>query len=346
MSNVIAPGFILIVDDNKVNRLLLARSLEQQGHEVALAENGKQAIEILKAENFDLVLSDIEMPIMDGFTLLSQLKADVHLRNLPVIMTSALDEMDGVVRCIEMGAEDYLIKPVNAILLRARINASLEKKRLRDEQLALVRRFATSEVVDDLTSSGFSLGGKLIDASAMFSDIRSFTTLTESQSPEETIELLNTYYTLMFEAINGHGGVVNQMVGDGLMAIFGAPLPQEDHCERAVLAALEMIEMVGIYNLERIALHKVEIRIGIGIASGQVVAGYTGTRQRATYTAVGDVVNLAARLEAHTKVLGQPILIDANTQKALEGHILVQSQGLIQFKGKTVNVEIFSVPVN
>ena len=135
----------------------------------------------------------------------------------------------------------------------------------------------------------------------MFSDIRDFTPLAESQPPEETIELLNTYYTLMFDAISGHGGVVTQMIGDGLMAIFGAPLPLPDHEASAVRAALEMIELIELFSVERVAAGKPAIRIGIGIASGAMVAGYTGTNQRATYTCIGDTVNLAARLEAHTK---------------------------------------------
>ena len=117
------------------------------------------------------------------------------------------------------------------MLLKARIGASLEKKRLRDQQKELVRRFATPEVAQDLQQSGFALGGKRVHASVMFSDIRGFTPLAESQSPEETIELLNTYYTLMFDAISGHGGIVTLMIGDGLMAIFGAPLPLPDHCD-------------------------------------------------------------------------------------------------------------------
>ena len=188
------------------------------------------------------------------------------------------------------------------MLLKARIGASLEKKRLRDQQKELVRRFATPEVAQDLQESGFALGGKRVHATVMFSDIRGFTTLAESQPPEETIELLNTYYTLMFDAISGHGGIVNQMIGDGLMAIFGAPLPLADHCECAVRAALEMIEMIELFNVERDAAGKPPIRIGIGIASGEMVAGYTGTNERATYTCIGDTVNLAARLEAHTKV--------------------------------------------
>src|SRR5215470_5817799 len=214
---------LLVVDDNKVNRLLLTRSLEQQGHSVASAENGRAALETLRREAFDLLLLDIEMPEMDGFQVLEQLHGDLKLRDLPVIVTSSLEGIENVVRCIELGAEDYLTKPVNPVLLRARVGSSLEKKRLRDQQKELVRRFAAPEVAQDLQQSGFALGGKRVRASAMFSDIRGFTTLAESQPPEETIDLINTYYTLMFDAITSHGGIVNQMEGDGLMAIFGAP---------------------------------------------------------------------------------------------------------------------------
>jgi class 3 adenylate cyclase len=189
-----------------------------------------------------------------------------------------------------------------------------------------VRRFATSEVAQDLQQSGFALGGKRMHASVMFSDIRGFTALVESQSPEETIELLNTYYMLMFDAINGHGGVVNQMIGDGLMAIFGAPLPLADAPLAAARAALDMQEMVTLFNQEREALGKAPIRIGVGIASGEVVAGYTGTQQRATYTCIGDTVNLAARLEAHTKVAQHPILVDGATRAGL-GVIVEQALG-------------------
>jgi len=340
-----APGHLLVVDDNKVNRLLLGRGLEQQGHTVEFAENGRLALEVLRSKSFDLMLLDIQMPEMDGYQVLEQLTSDLHLRDLPVIMTSALEELDSVVRCIEMGAEDYLTKPVNPVLLKARIGASLEKKRLRDQQRELIRKFATAEVAEDLEASGFSLGGKFVEATAMFSDIRGFTSIAELQSPEDTIELLNTYYTLMFEAISNQGGVVNQMVGDGLMAIFGAPLPHEDHCKQSVRAALEMIEMVELFNIDQATQGKVQIRIGIGIASGQVIAGYTGTIRRATYTCVGDTVNLAARLESHTKVVGEPILIDDATRNALGSTFQVKNEGIFTLKGKADSVQIHSVPV-
>ena len=184
-----------------------------------------------------------------------------------------------------------------------------------------MRRFATPEVAQDLQQSGFALGGKRLCVSVMFSDIRGFTALVEIQRPEETIDLLNTYYTLMFDAISSHGGVIKQMIGDGLMAVFGAPLPLDDCAGSAVAAGQEMVELIEQFNHERSAVDKSAIRIGIGVATGEIVAGYIGTQQRATYTCIGDTVNLAARLEAHTKAAGHSFLIDGATQRALGGSI-------------------------
>jgi class 3 adenylate cyclase len=334
---------LLVVDDNKVNRLLLAHSLELQGHSVSLAENGRVALEMLRREGFDLLLLDMEMPEMDGFQVLEQLVNDRQLRDLPVIVTSSLEGIANVVRCIELGAEDYLTKPVNPVLLKARIEASLEKKSLRDQQKELMRRFATPEVAQDLQNSGFSLGGKLVHASVMFSDIRGFSSLAESQPPNETIELLNTYYALMFEAISGHGGVVTVMMGDGLMSVFGAPMALPDYAENAVRAAQEMVELIDLFNLDRQAAEKPPINIGIGIASGEMVAGYAGTNKRATYTCIGDTVNLAARLETHTKVAQRAILIDQATRSALSTRITVELLGPVPFKGKATAVDVFSV---
>jgi len=334
---------LLLVDDNKVNRLLLARTLELAGHRVSAAENGRVALAMLRKDAYDLLLLDIEMPEMDGFQVLEQVRGDLALRDVPVIVTSSLEGLANVVRCIELGAEDYLTKPVNPVLLKARIGASLEKKRLRDQQKELVRRFATPEVAQDLQRSGFALGGKRVSGSVLFSDIRGFTSLAESQPPEETIELLNTYYTLMFDAISGHGGIVSQIAGDGLMAIFGAPLPLADHCDAAVRTALEMIELIELFNAERAAAGKPAIRIGVGIASGEMVAGYTGTNERATYTCIGDTVNLASRLETHTKEAGRAVLIDAATRAGLRTAVGVEPLGAVTVRGKTQAVDVFAV---
>ncbi|HOU25059.1 MAG TPA: adenylate/guanylate cyclase domain-containing protein [Anaerolineae bacterium] len=334
---------ILVVDDNKMNRLLLARGLEQQGHHVSFAENGRQALEMLRAVPYDLVLLDVLMPEMDGYQVLGELMADTELKNVPVIMVSAVGELDSVVRCIEMGAEDYLPKPINPVLLKARIGSSLEKKRLRDQQRELIRKFATKEVAEDLEASGFALGGKYVPATVMFSDIRGFTTISESQPPADTIELLNDYYTLMMDAITGESGVVNQIVGDGLMAIFGAPRPCEDRMACAARAALSMIELIEQYDQDRVARKLQPIRIGIGISSGDVIAGYTGTQQRATYTCVGDTVNQAARLEAYTKVAGRPILLDDATRDGLGDAFALEDLGEVEVKGKTRPVHVFAL---
>jgi class 3 adenylate cyclase len=335
---------LLVVDDNKVNRLLLTRSLELQGHRVASAPDGRvAALQMLRGEPFDLLLLDIEMPEMDGFQVLEQIAHDRQLRDLPLIVTTVLEGTANVVRCIELGAEDYLTKPVNPVLLKARLGASLEKKRLRDQQKELVRRFATSEVAQDLEQSGLALGGKRVQTAVMFSDIRGFTSLVEQQPPEETIELLNTYYTLMFEAISGQGGVVNQMIGDGLMALFGAPLPLAEPCLGAVRAALDMIEMIELFNVDRRSAGKPEIHIDVGIAYGEVVAGYTRTQQRATYTCIGDTVNLAARLEAHTKTAQRTILVDDATRTALGERASFEPMGPVVFKGKSAAVDVFSL---
>jgi len=338
-------GSLLVVDDNRVNRLLLGRALEQLGHSVAFAENGREALTALRQRRVDLILLDIEMPEMDGYQTLAALAADPRLRDVPVVMMSSVEEVDSVARCIEMGAEDYLFKPVNPVLLRARVAASLEKKRLRDLQRELFRKFATAEVADEVLTTGGSLDGryKQLEASVMFSDIRSYTSLSETLPPTETIDLLNSYYTLTFDAIAAHGGIVNQMLGDGLMALFGAPLPQLDHRDRAVRAAIEMLEMMDAFNQDRNRRGAVEVRIGIGIASGPLVAGFTGTQQRMTYTGVGDAVNLAAHLEAHTKVLGHPILIDENTRNGLGEGFRIEPHGPTLLKTRRQAVPIFSV---
>jgi class 3 adenylate cyclase len=335
---------LLVVDDNKVNRLLLGRNVQLLGHHVKAADSGRLALDLLRSEPFDLLLLDIGMPDMDGFQVLEELVTDPALRDLPVIVTSALEGIANVVRCIELGAEDYLQKPVNPVLLRARIDASLEKKRLRDQLKALVSRFAAAEVAEDLQQSGFSLGGRAVRATVLFCDIRGFTALVDASSPEDIIELLNAWYTLMFDAITSHGGVVNQMLGDGLMVLFGAPHPLEDPCRNAVEAALEMIDMVAEYSAERVRLGKPGIEIGIGIATGPVIAGYTGTQDRATYTCIGETVNLAARLEQHTKVAARALLVDRATREALGDELHARSLGPVQLKGKAAPVEVFSVP--
>jgi DNA-binding response OmpR family regulator len=149
---------LLIVDDDMINRMMLSFGVEQQGHSAATAEGGRQALEMLRAEPYDAVLLDLLMPEMDGFQVLEQIKSDPVLRDIPVIMVSALDEIDSVVRCIEMGAEDYLPKPFNPVLLKARVDASVAKKRWRDQELLYLQQVAyLTAAAAEIESNTFKL---------------------------------------------------------------------------------------------------------------------------------------------------------------------------------------------
>lgn len=339
-------GKILVVDDHPTTRLKLSLGLQGQGHTVAEAENGKQALEKLRMDSFDLVLLDIVMPEMDGFQVLEEMKCDVRLRDVPVIVISANDDLENIVHGIELGADDYLPKSCDPILLKARIGACLEKKRLRDQQRKILHTFTTQEIAEELMANGFSLGGKRMDATILFADICSFTAYAEQNDAEEVLETLNDYFAAMFEPVAGHDGIVNQIIGDGLMALFGTINRNGNHHEQAVLAAIDMMKVLKNFNQKRTLEGKNEIKIGIGIASGRVMVGYAGTQHRATYTCVGDAVNLAARIESHTREVNHSILIDAYTRKHLPDSILVNSLGRITPKGKSLPVEIFSVMAN
>ncbi|MEK7239533.1 MAG: adenylate/guanylate cyclase domain-containing protein [Gemmatimonadota bacterium] len=343
MTSPIPRSRLLIVDDNRVNRLLLAHAVEQLGHQIETAENGRQALDKLRASSFDLVLLDIEMPEMDGYQLLDICLQDSELRNIPIIMTSSHDEIDSVIKCVALGAEDYLSKPVNPILLRARVNASLEKKRLRDDHRRLIRTFADKDVADELMRDGFSLGGKHSVITSMFCDIRDFTTITEANDPADVIELINEYYEIVIETVQAHGGNANQMQGDGLMSFFGAPVYYPDHAQRAVKSALDICRQIAAFNVSQTTKGKLQIAIGVGIATGQVIAGYAGTRTRATYICIGDTVNLSSRLESHTKAVKRQVVIDENTRRRLDDSIDVEPLGEELFKGKTIPVQVYSV---
>ena len=334
---------LLIADDNKVNRLLLARSLEILGHEVTMAENGRVVLDLLARDRFDLLLLDIDMPELDGYQVMEHLAANSRDQDIPVIVTSAREDVGSIARCIEMGADDYLNKPLNTVLLKARVNSSLEKKRLRDLHKDLVRRFVTNEIADDVLNSGFSTGGRKVRGTVLFCDMRDFTSLVETLALEESMELISVYHTLMFEAITSNRGVVNQIVGDGLMALFGVPTANPESAWCAARAAAEMIEMITLLNADRSAQGLAPVEIGIGITTGDMIAGYVGTQSRATYTCIGDAVNMAARLEAYTKEAKYPVLIDEATRAGLQDRLSSTALGAVHLKGKANAVEVFAL---
>ena len=321
-----ATGRVLVVDDDRMNRMLLTRGLERDGHEVRTAENGREALELLAEDRPDLVLLDILMPELDGMQVLEKMKADDSLAHLPVIMISAVDESESVLRCIEMGAEDFLPKPFDPILLRARINAGLAKKRLYDLEQERVRsvfsRFVPEHVVEDVlarTDGDLRLGGSREVGTVMFTDIRSFTAFTEAAEPQFVIEVLNEYFGEMTDAIFGYSGTLVGYRGDGLMAVFGAPIALEDHADRALAAAREMVEeRLPRFNDWLAARGWDEgFRIGVGLNSGPFMSGNVGSERRLEYTIHGDTVNTASRVEGLTKQVGRSIVMADSTRQAL-----------------------------
>ena len=228
-----------------------------------------------------------------------ELKATPGAEYVSVIMISAVDEIDSVVRCIEIGADDYLTKPFNPTLLRARINAGLAKKKLHDFERARVHdvfsRFLPEHVVKDVlarTDDDLRLGGIRTVGTAMFTDLRGFTAFTERRSPGPVIAALNRYFDETSDAILEHGGTLVAYRGDGFLAVFGAPIEIHDHADRALATAREMVDRAPA-ALQRVAPAE-RIRgggpHGGGLATGPFMSGNVGSFRRLEYTVHGGTV--------------------------------------------------------
>lgn len=338
-------GRILVVDDNRMNRIKLTRNLEQQGYSVGVAENGRDALEMLRSEPFELLLLDIMMPVMNGYEVLENMTADPVLRDIPVIVISAVEEMDSVVRCIEMGAEDHLPKDYDPVLLNARIGASLEKKRLRNEvveQLDFIRdmfgKYVPESIAKQIVANKGALEPKQTTATILYTDIESFTTTAESIPPAQVVQMLNEYFPAVIEPIKLYGGVVNQFQGDAMLVTFNVPVEDPQHADLAVRAAQEIQQIMTQNTFAGISL-----RTRIGINTGEVIAGNVGAGDRINYTVHGDAVNLAARLEQLNKVHGTQVIISESTVDALSEDYPIEPLGEEQIRGKTKPVRIFTV---
>jgi class 3 adenylate cyclase len=312
---------------------------------VVTAADGHEALDALADAEFDLVLLDIMMPEMDGYAVLENLRGSGRLASLPVIVISAIDDFDSVVRCIEMGAEDYLPKPFNATLLRARIGAVLEKKRLRDEvvrQLAVIRevfgKYVPSSVAAQIVADRGQLEPTHATATILYSDIEAFTSVAETMPPEQVVQMLNEYFPVVIEPVERHAGVVNQFQGDAMLITFNVPVADSAHADQAVCTALEMQQAVDGKQFAGVSL-----KTRIGIATGKVIAGNVGSGERINYTVHGDAVNLAARLEQLNKAHGTRILVSAETVSLLRGDYRLEAMGAMDVRGKSAQVEIFAL---
>ena len=330
-------GTVLVVDDNELNRDLLSRRLNRQGHSVAVAVNGLQALEMVRANNFDLVLLDVMMPEMDGFQVLEHLKADDSLRHVPVIMLSALDEMESVVRCIEIGAEDFLPRPYSPVLLNARVGACLEKKRLRDQEVFYLQQIEQEkqraddllhvilpeEIVGELKATNMVRPKRYEAVAVLFCDIMGFTAYCDGRQPEEVIPGLQRLVEAYEDLASRYDLQKIKTIGDSFMAAAGLLNAVENPVLNCVTCGLDMIVAA------RDTPANWQVRVGVHV--GPVVAGVVGHRQY-LFDLWGDTVNTASRLEAY----GEPGAV--NLSRAAWEHISHQSfgesLGMVQVKGK------------
>ena len=366
------PGSILVVDDDAVHRETLVAALTREGHNVTTAENGRDALEAVRSQSFDVVLLDILMPEMDGYHVLEDLKRDPELRHIPVVMTTALDDIASAVRCIELGAEDFLTKPFDLTVLRARINAGLTKKRLQDlqqrhlEEMArmnerlearvedqmseLVRtgelkRFLPRQVAERLVTGELKTDGfERRKVTALFADMVGFTDLSDSLDPEELADVLDEYLREMGSAVVSHGGTLDNYIGDGIMAVFGAPerADEKDQAWSAVQAAVDMRER-SRELAARIRGRGIpaNLQIRVGINAGYCTLGVFGSDVLRAYKVVGFAVNMAARLQ--TEAAPGTILCGYRTYALVRDGVRAVEREPLTLKGSARPIEAWEI---
>jgi class 3 adenylate cyclase len=335
-------GRILVVDDNESNRDLLERRLVHEGHAVVTVESGRKALEALAASGFDLVLLDLLMPDMNGLETLQRMKADEQLHGIPVIMISGLSETEAVMRCIEAGAEDYLPKPFNLVLLRARINACLERMRWRQREQrylaelkiekekseALLRNILPDPIVRRLSAGETTIADAFPEVSILFADLVGFTPVAARMAPDRLVDRLNDIVTAFDELALRLGVEKIKTIGDAYMAVSGLPEPRADHADTIARFAIAMMEALEANNQVDGAPC---FQLRVGINTGPVVAGVIG-HHKFIYDVWGDTVNVASRLESSSNP-GRIHVSDA-TRRVLADRFRFESRGLIDLKGR------------
>jgi len=310
----VESAHILVVDDNLHNVDMLSRRLQRSGYVATCAYGGREALDLLSNQQFDLVVLDIMMPEINGLDVLREIRKSSSVSELPVIMATAKDQSEDIVEAMSLGANDYVTKPIDFPVLAARIQTQVALKKASDENARLVLqleerkefikslfgRFISDEVVQQLLSapSGPQLGGELRELSILFADIRGFTSISEKLSPEQVVMLLNNYLGTMTDIIDTYHGTVNEFYGDGLLAFFGAPIVCDDHAKVAVQCALAMNAAMEEVNRRNRECGLPEIGMGIAINSGEVIVGNVGSEKRFKYGVIGSAVNIASRVQS------------------------------------------------
>jgi len=335
------PGHLLVVDDSPTIRMKLSFELEEQGHSVVTACNGREALERMREQAFDLVLLDILMPEMNGYDVLRTLSETPELRTIPVIVISAFDEMSSVIKCIQMGAEDYLLKTMDPVLLEARIGASLEKKRWHDQEQAYLRQLqlerSKSEellfnvlpkpIAERLQRGETIIADSFSDITVLFADLVDFTALAASMTPTDLVVLLNDVFCAFDYLTARHGLEKIKTSGDAYMVVGGLFNKRADHTEAIADMALDMLEVMRLFSRE--GGHPLDLRIGFH--AGPVVGGVLGANKY-TYDLWGDTVNTASRMESHSET--GKIQVPEAVYERLRTHYVFELRGNIPIKHK------------
>jgi class 3 adenylate cyclase len=336
-----------VVDDDEGNRDVLGRVLQLKGYAVVLAASGPQALELVGSKPVDLVLLDIMMPEVSGLDVLKALRASHPRDELPVIMATAKDQPKDVVDALEMGANDYVTKPLDFAVVMARLEGQLSLKRAMGEIRRLndqlqrrnqfIRRtfgrYLSDEVVASLleTPEGTRLGGEKRRVTLLMSDLRGFTAAADRLQPEQVVRLLNNYLGAMSEVITRFQGTIDEFVGDGILALFGAPLDREDDAARAAACAVAMqIAMAEVNETNRRG-GLPQVQMGVAVHTGEVIVGNIGSQTRAKYGVVGTNVNLTARIESFT--LPGQVLVSQSTVDAAGDTLILGESRSFQAKG-------------
>jgi adenylate cyclase len=336
------PSSILVVDDNPGNTEYLRRKLIAAKHTVYIANSGVEAESVLTSETqIDLILLDILMPDLSGYEILGRNKEMLQSKNIPVIIVSSLDEQETVYRCLESGAQDFITKPVNFMILAARINAALERKYLLDREEQHLARIESEKQKNEelllnilprsiairMKADERLIADSVSDCSILFADIVGFTPLSERLGPERIVEMLNGIFTRFDDFCEEIGVEKIKTIGDNYMVAGGVPKPDSEHASKVARMAIVMMRYIS----ELPIIDRTPLNMRIGIHSGPAVAGVIG-KKKFVYDLWGDAVNTAGRMESHGQA--GKIQISAATARLLQGEFDIESRGFISIKGK------------
>ncbi len=340
---------ILIADDDWLNRDLLETYITSSGGEVVAVSDGLSALERARETPPDLALIDVQMPRMDGLTLCRELKNARETRFVPVIIVTALDTEEEKLKAIEAGADDFVSKPYNSVVLLTRVRSLLRIKKLNDEVESrnrllrqVLNRFVAEDVADTILTDPeryLKLGGEIRPVTVLFADISGFTAYTERHSGPQVIDTLNRLFPALSQVVFAHKGTFDKYLGDGLMAFYGAPVTADDDAARAVATAVEMQRVFGELCKEG-GEDFAGLSLSIGLHSGEAIVGNIGSEEVMDYTVIGDVVNVAKRLQE--EAVGGQILLSLSTyqQAGAEG---ATEQPTVQLTGRVEPITAYLI---